>query len=243
MHHTSLLYTLTGLLLTGSLTMAQDTDPTANLRLNNLNSPGGSPLIFRIDNRYEGQHGTPYLIDTWTKGQIALNDGRQYKEVPLKFDAYRQEVLMLRPKQNNDSIIVDKNTVSRFLLAGPDGQSYLFGRYPSAQTTDNLLKNGYFLILYAGKNALLKRIAKTFKPADYKGGYSANVRYDAYSDANSYYLLKPDQTLTKLKFSKKALLEAMSDRADVLGAYADKEKLDLKTEDGVTALVKQYDSL
>ncbi|WP_288426226.1 hypothetical protein [uncultured Spirosoma sp.] len=243
MHRTSLLYTLASLLLTGSLTMAQDADPTASLRLNNLSSPGGSPLIFRIDNRYEGQHGTPYLIDTWTPGQIALTDGRQYKDVPLKFDAYRQEVLMLRPKQNNDSIIVDKNTVSRFLLAGPDGQSYLFGRYPSAQTTDNLLKNGYFLILYAGKNALLKRIAKTFKPADYKGGYSANVRYDSYSDANSYYLLKPDQTLTKLKLSKKALLEAMSDRADVLGPYADKEKLDLKTEDGITALVKQYDSL
>lgn len=243
MHHTSLLSTLTGLLLTGSLTLAQDADPTASLRLNNLNSPGSSPLIFRIDNRYEGQHGTPYLIDTWTTGQIALNDGRQYKEVPLKFDAYRQEVLMLRPKQNNDSIIVDKNTVSRFLLAGPDGQSYLFGRYPSAQTTDNLVKNGYFLILYSGKNALLKRIAKTFKPADYKGGYSANVRYDAYSDANSYYLLKPDQTLTKLKLSKKALLEAMSDRADVLSAYADKEKLDLKTETGASALVKQYDSL
>lgn len=237
------LLTITGLLLTGSLTMAQSADPTASLRLNNLSSPGGSPLIFRIDNRYEGQHGTPYLLDTWTTGQIALTDGRQYKEVPLKFDAYRQEVLMLRPKQNNDSIIIDKNTVNRFLINGPDGQAYLFGRYPAVQTTDDLLKSGYFLILYTGKNALLKRVAKTFKPADYKGGYSANVRYDAYSDANSYYLLKPDQHLTKVKLSKKALLEAMGDRADVLGPYADKEKLDLKTEDGAIALVKQYDTL
>ena len=218
-------------------------DPTATLRLNSLNNPSTGPLIFRIDTRYEGQHGTPYLLPDWSKGQISLRSGKQYASVPLKFNAYRQELIMLRPQSGNDSIIIDKQTVNRFLLMSADGQPYLFGRYPNVQTTDDLVKEGYLLILYEGKSTLLKRVAKLFKPADYKGGYSANIRYDAYEDALSYYLLKPDQTLTKVKLSKKSLLEAMSDKQDGLKAFIDQQKLSFKTEEDAVQLVKQYDSL
>lgn len=218
-------------------------DPTVALQLNNLNNVSTGPLIFRIDTRYEGQHGTPYFLSDWTKGQISLRTGKQYTDVSLKFDAYRQELLLLRPQSGNDSIIIDKQTVNRFLLIGPDSQPYLFGRYPTVKTNDDALRNGYFLILYAGKSTLLKRVTKLFKKADYKGGYSPNIRYDAYEDALSYYLLKPDNTLTKVKLSKKALLEAMSDRQDALTSFIDQSKLSFKTEEDAVQLVKQYDSL
>ncbi|MFD2570587.1 hypothetical protein ACFSUS_08085 [Spirosoma soli] len=218
-------------------------DPAATLRLNNLNTPASGPLIFRVDSRYEGQQGTPYLLTSWSNGQVSLRDGRQYKEVPLKFDAYRQELIMLRPKSGNDSIIIARPTVARFLLTSPDGQSYLFSRYPMIKTTDDQLKEGYFLVLYEGKTALLKRVVKTLKKADYKGGYSADVRYDAYADANSYYVLKPDQTLSKVKLSEKSLLDALSDRQEPLKSFIKQEKLSLKTENDAITLVKQYDSL
>ncbi|MCK8492589.1 hypothetical protein M0L20_12050 [Spirosoma sp. RP8] len=219
------------------------TDPTVDLRLNNLNNPSTGPLIFKVDARYEGQHGSPYFLPGWSNGQVSLRDGRQYKDVPLKFDAYRQALLLLRPKSGNDSIIIDRQTVNRFLLTTPNGQPYLFSRYPSAKVTDDDVKDGYFLILYEGKTALLKRIAKTFKPADYKGGYSADIRYDSYGDAFSYYLLKPDQTLTKIKLSKKAFLDAMSDKESGLKAFIDQQKLSFKSEEDAITLVKQYDSL
>ncbi|UHG92058.1 hypothetical protein [Spirosoma oryzicola] len=219
------------------------TDPTVDLRLNNLNNPSTGPLIFKVDARYEGQHGSPYFLPGWSNGQVSLRDGRQYKDVPLKFDAYRQALLLLRPKSGNDSIIIDRQTVNRFLLTTSNGQPYLFSRYPSAKVTDNDVKDGYFLILYEGKTALLKRIAKTFKPADYKGGYSADIRYDSYGDAFSYYLLKPDQTLTKIKLSKKAFLDALSDKESGLKAFIDQQKLSFKSEEDAITLVKQYDSL
>lgn len=235
-----LLLTLPGLIWAQATTAS---DPTANLRLNSLNNPSTGPLMFRIDTRYEGQHGTPYLLNDWAKGQISLNNGKQYTDVSLKFDAYHQNLLMLRPKSGNDSIIIDRQTVHRFLLTGTNGQAYLFSRYPTAKLNDDEIRNGYFLILYEGKSSLLKRVAKTFRPADYKGGYSANVRYDAYDDALSYYLLKPDQTLTKVKLSRKSLLEAMSDQEAALKSFLDQEKLSVKTEADALLLVKKYDSL
>lgn len=227
----------------GQTTPAQP-DPNAVLRLNTTNILNRGSMIERIDNRYEGQHGSPYVVPNWIKGRVDLLDGRQYTNVPLKFNAYRQELTILRPRMGNDSIVVDRRTVAGFFLAdSTNGQFYPFRRYPEAKTDDPILRDGYFLVLYAGKSALLKRVVKTLRPANYQGGYSPNVRYDSFDDAFSYYLLKSDQLLTKVKLSKKTLLEAFGDRGDALKAFADQQKLDLKTEADAVTLVKQYDSL
>lgn len=217
-------------------------DPNVGLRLNTLLN-GGS-MIERIDTRYEGQHGSPYLLSNWTKGEVKLVDGRAYTNVPLKFNALKQELVILRPRMGNDSIIVDRRTVAGFALAdSSSGQFYPFRRYPNVKTDDPTLRDGYFLVLYAGKTALLKRVAKVFKAANYRGGYSANVRYDSYDDQFTYYLLKSDQTLTRVKLTRKTLLEALSDQQDALKTFADQQKLDLKTEADAVTLVKQYDGL
>ena len=243
MKHVSLFLLLALCRVAAAQTPAQP-DPNAALRLNTTNILNRGTMIERIDTRYEGQHGSPYLLPNWTKGRVDLLDGRQFTDVPLKFNAYRQELTILRPRMGNDSIVVDQRTVAGFFLAdSSSGKYYPFRRYPTAKTNDPALRDGYFLVLYAGKSALLKRVAKTLDPANYQGGYSPNVRYDSYEDAFSYYLLKPDQTLLKVKLARKPLLEALSDRGDALKSFVDSQKLGLKTEADAVALVKQYDSL
>ena len=221
-------------------------DPEINLRLNALNGAGTAPLIWRIDTRYEGLRGTPYFQTGWANGQIDLVNGRKYTNVPLKFDAHRQALILLRPKQGNDSIIIDQQTVSQFRLgtsaAGDaDGREYLFKRFPTVKADDPVVRDGYFLVLYEGKTALLKRVSKSFRVADYKAAYSSGVRYDTYADANTYYVLKPDQKLTKVKLSKKSLLDALNSKSDALKTFAD--KLSFKSEADAATLVQQYDNL
>lgn len=216
-------------------------DPEMNLRLNALNGVGTAPMIWRIDTRYEGLRGTPYFQPDWANGQIDLTNGRTYRDVPVKFDAHRQVLMLLRPKQGNDSIIIDQRTVRHFQIANADGKSYLFKRYPTSKAADADVQEGYFMVLYEGKTALLKRIVKTFRPADFKGAYSSGTRYDAYTDANAYYVLKPDQTLTKIKLSKKSLLDALDSKSDALKTFAD--KFGFKSEADAVAVVQQYDSL
>jgi hypothetical protein len=221
-------------------------DPEMNLRLNALNGSGTAPMIWRIDTRYEGMRGTPYFQTEWAKGQIELVNGKKYTDVPIKFDAHRQALILLRPKQGNDSIIIDQQTVNQFRLStsaagDADGREYLFKRFPTAKTDDPAIRDSYFLVLYEGKTALLKRVAKSFRAADYKAAYSSGVRYDTYADANTYYVLKPDQKLTKVKLSKKSLLDALDNRSDALRTFAD--KLSFKSETDAATLVRQYDNL
>lgn len=199
-------------------------------------------MINTIDHRYEGLRGTPYFLPEWNKGQIEMVTGENYKEVPIKFDAYRQHLILLRTWVGNDSIIVNADRVKSFQLNNPDGQMYVFRRIPTAKTDDEFLKDGYFLVLYQGKTALLKRVAKAFKKADYKDPYSNNVRYDEFRNVNAYYVLKSDETLEKVKLTDKSLIEALGTHTDDLKAFMKQEKISGKTEKEAIQLVQKYDS-
>ena len=202
---------------------------------------GPYTMVNTIDQRYEGLRGTPYFLPEWNKGLIEMAAGQNYRDVSIKFDALRQQLILLRPWVGNDSIIVNTSQVKSFQLKSTDGQFYLFKHIPTAKTTDETLKEGYFMVLYQGQSSLLKRITKTLKQADYKNPYSNDVRYDELKTLSSYYVLKPDQTLTKVKLTKKALLDALKDKGDALKPIAD--KLDVKSEADAVALLTQYDSL
>lgn len=205
----------------------------------NLN-PGAT--INTVDHRYEGLRGTPYFLPEWNKGQIEMVSGQSYTEVPIKFDAFRQHLILLRSWVGGDSIIVNADQVKSFQLRN-NGQSYLFKRFPAVKMGDETLKEGYFMVLYEGKSSLLKRVVKTFKQADYKNPYSNDIRYDEFKLTSSYYLLNPDQTLVKVKLSDKALIEALSSHKGELKAFVKQENLTFRTENDAIQLVKKYDSL
>ena len=97
-------------------------------------------------------------------------------------------------------------------------------------------------MLYQGKTALLKRVVKAFKQADYKNPYSNGTRYDEFRDLNSYYILKADDTLEKVKLSDKSVIEALGDRTDALKAFVKQENLSGKTENDAIQIVQKYDS-
>ncbi|GAA4459875.1 hypothetical protein GCM10023189_34140 [Nibrella saemangeumensis] len=194
-----------------------------------------------VDTRYEGLQGTPYFIPNWSRGQVDLTNGTHQTNVPLKFDAHRQSLLILREKMR-DSIIVNPNQIKAFTIMDADGNGYLFKRY-TGLTGDKQLSEGYFMVLYEGKNAMLKRVNKLFKKADFKGGYSADIRYDSYTDDVSFYLLRPDKSLVKLKKSKKAVLDALSDKKADVARFIDEKKLDFKSEYDLAQVVQYYDSL
>jgi hypothetical protein len=204
-------------------------------------NPGAT--INAIDHRYEGLRGTPYFLPDWSKGQIEMVNGQHYTEVPIKFDEFRQHLIMLRPWAGGDSLIVNADQVKSFQLTDSNREVYLFRHLPTVKTDNEILKEGYFIVLADGPTTLLKRVDKKFKPADYKDPYSNGVRYDSFKEFATYYLLKPDQTLAKIKLSKKSLLDALGGHQDALKAFADKEKLSLGNEYDAAILVKQYNQL
>lgn len=202
---------------------------------------GPFTTVNTIDHRYEGLKGSPYFLPTWSEGEIDMVNGQHYTNVPIKFDAFRQYLILLRNRAGQDSIVVSADQVKSFQLHNANGTTYLFKHLPDAKTDDENLKEGYLLTLCQGETSLFKRITKTFKRADFKDPYSNDVRYDSFKEATAYYLLKPDQTLVKVKLSKKSLMDALGNPNN-LKTFVDQQKLSLKTEEEAIALMKQYNS-
>ncbi len=224
------------------------------------NNPG--TIVNQVDNRYEGLRGTPYFLPDWLVGEVELNGGIKYKNPELKFDAARQNLIVKNPR-TGDSVIVDSRQVVRFVLyqrgatspgaatetatvrgdAAQPQNVWLFRRYADLKTDYIDPGNGYFLVLYEGKITLLKQVKKTFRKADYKDPYSNNVRYDSYDDDATYYLLRPDRQLVRIKRSRKAVFDALADQKTALTVFADAQKLSGKTDDDLVKLVQFYNGL
>lgn len=202
----------------------------------------GTYTTSSFDSRYEGIKGSPFFISEWISGQMAFMDGKVFNEVPLKYNAYTKELMMKRP--SGDSLIIFPYQVQSFTINDPVTKAnFTFKRYPKAQTPKYDMRDVYLLVLYEGKTSLLKLVKKNLKKADYKDPYSNNIRYDTYEDANEYYLLKTDGSLSKIKRSKKSVLEALSDKEVAIKALLEQEKIELKSERELVRVVAKYDAI
>ncbi len=237
-----------GLFLIASTALAQTSDTpvkTANERVSNLNQAltGGDNIVLQpTDNRYAGLVGTPYFIPNWSNAQVTKTNGVQLDGVPLKYNAATQALLLRRPAMN-DSLELLPQQIERFVLYDASGQPWPFRRYPTARAIDPVLTQGFFLVMYEGKTSLLKRVSKVLKTANFKGAYSPDDRQDAYLDDPTYYLLRPDQTLVKIKKSLKSLLEELAPHQDAVKTFAVQEKINGKTDLELARLVKFFDEL
>ncbi|WP_428665097.1 hypothetical protein [Runella sp.] len=193
------------------------------------------------DFRYEGFRGSALFINEWLNGQVSLTDGRLFKDVPLKYNAYTKRLFMKNPV--GDSIEVFSNLMDSFVINDPVSKNdFVFKRFPTAKMAKNNAGDLFFLVLYEGKTSLVKLINKTIKKADYKDPYSNNIPYDTFEDAHEYYLLKPDNTLTKVKKSKKAITEALSDKEPAVKDFMVQQNVTVKTEAELVRVVAKYDS-
>jgi hypothetical protein len=219
---------------------------SANERVGNLNntlSDNGTNIVLQTtDNRYAGLVGTPYFIPNWSKAQVTKTGGVQLDDVPLKYNAVTQSVILRRPAMN-DSLELLPAQIERFVLFDAGGQPWPFRRFPAARTTEPGLMDGFFLVLYEGKTLLLKRVNKLLKQANFKGAYSPDERQDTFLDDPAYYLLRPDMSLVKIKKSLKGLAEALSPQQDAVKAYAAQEKIGGKTDLELARLVQYADGL
>jgi hypothetical protein len=231
------------MLLSAALTAATLTGFSQSQGSNANGTPivdGSANSISRFDLRYEGQRGTPYFIPQWIKGEMEFADGRMFKDTPLKYNSYSKELMMIRP--GGDSLIIYPYQVKNFAITDATS-TFQFKRFPNVSTTEkNISRDTYFLVLYEGKTSLLKLVSKTIRKADFKDPYSNGIRYDKFEDNNSYYILKADNSLSKVKMNKKSLLSTLEDKQG-LPDFLKRENIEIRNESEMVNVVKQYDSI
>jgi hypothetical protein len=208
---------------------------------NNNERQTATQFIYSFDTRYEGFKGNYYFNPEWLVGDLYGTAGKIIdRNIPLKYDAYNKEVLMKKP--NGDTLAVFPMGFT--LYDDAYGKSYTFMKYAQATSKTGVsLPDNFLLIMFKGKNMLMKDVSKRIVKADYQGAYSANRPYDTFDDNSEYYIIKNNGDISKLKLKKGSLLDALNEHKVKIEEYLKTNNINIKNDGDLVKVMAFYDSL
>nr|WP_221452729.1 hypothetical protein [Mucilaginibacter sp. FT3.2]MBB6231550.1 hypothetical protein [Mucilaginibacter sp. FT3.2] len=177
--------------------------------------------------------GNAYLddVDAWKGGTVDY-DGQSFENVPMLYDIYTDQLVVLLYNHASPFALVN-NKITSFDLHGRH-----FVRVPN----NNLgIKTGFYEQLYDGKSQVLKKVEKALKSVS---GSNGRERYFTPSaDAPDYYM-KKGGTYYKVS-SQNSVLDLLADKKKELKQHIkDKHiQFDGLRELALASVAAYYDSL
>lgn len=199
-----------------------------------------------FDERYEGVKGTPFLVDQWSPGKVTMRNGKVFANVELKYDLYRDEIVVKHPYDH--AVIPDKRTITQFSLdAEQANDSSYFVLVDDLPNSRNFPPNHFAQVLYGSlsqpdASTLLAVHKKKLIKANFEGAYSANRRYDEFSELmTSYYLIKPNGQSYQLKPTIKSIRQSLNDKKATVNQFLANETINPENPNDLVRLIKHYD--
>jgi hypothetical protein len=180
-----------------------------------------------------------YLYDTWTKGSVKQVDGKTFTDLELMFNQDQSMVVFMSPEKH----IAQAFTVpvTEFTIAAPAGTGN--GAIKKFQSGFNPIDGAtaatYYEVLSDGNIKLLKRteFKRISEIAD--GDIIPTQQIKPFDN----YYASANNTLTKIKREKKAILTILKDKAPDIEAYISANKLSLKDDKDLAKVFNHYNTL
>jgi len=185
----------------------------------------GTPLK---EIKYENVTGTPYFLDFWSKGKVTTKSGKNYVDMPLKYDIMNDKLIF---QGEGGNMMYFTEPVSTFEILDI-GQSTSYKFINGLPITDGLNPSSFFQIIASGKLSLFKRVYKKITESTSYGSATINKSFNIY---NSYYILQKEN-LIKISLNKKSLIGLIPDKEKEITEYLKKEKIDFKQDSDLNKL-------
>jgi len=178
--------------------------------------------------------GSPYLNDDFIKGTIYSIQRMQYKDIPLRYNIYNDDLEFKTPSDEVQALatpeIVEKAVFGEYQL--------VFSPYSLASK----IKKGFFICLEEGKASLFEKPGVTFKESTEPAAYKDAEPPKFVRKADEYYIrigTSPAQSVN----NKKELIAAFPDNQDKIESFIDKNKIKTNKSESLKEVVKYYNSL
>lgn len=178
---------------------------------------------------YYDVYGTEFMIaDEWMKTDIIIND-ILFKDVKIKYDIYNDDILV--NYNNKRLIILNRDNIDRFTLY-TGNKEFLF-----ENLRDNDELEGYFQILYDGKNKLYKKWKKK------RVQFAVEARYDEFQQDHELIMIRDGRSY-EIK-NRRGILKIMNDRKKDIKNFIKHENIrfDISTPEKLIPLMKYIDTL
>jgi hypothetical protein len=195
---------------------------------NNMQSITNANSMFRsFDNRYQGVKGGVTLLGSYVPGKIRMLKGPVYKHERLNYDAFQDELLVMRsgfesvlPIANVKNFVLEtpSDTLHFINLLGPDGKSGFYQK---------IIADGMYMLY-------IKNYKDLIEP-NYQGAYSAGRNYSELVPAKKYFIQEAGKPLKEFK-NRKTFLQQFPNQSEKLEEFIKREKIDFKTEEDLKKL-------
>ena len=205
----------------------------ANLDYIMRNSPGE---LRNMTGEAYGTIGTPNFFEEFKTGNIYLSNKTVMKNVLINYDCFNDRVLFNRGEID---YVLNKRLIDFLEFPVNMDNSIVFKQVFVEEKKTTL----FMKVVYQKESILYKHYYKTFQEADYTGAYNQDRRYNEYIDNHAWYIEIEDGELTRIRPTKKVLLQIMKSHKGEMEKFLKKENPDLKTEEGLYLVMEYYDEL
>lgn len=176
---------------------------------------GSNQIAVGTYTEYENQ---PYISSEWTKGALLAADGKWYAVQKLNFNAYND-----RPEyQELEKTFQPRFEVKAFVIGDTaSGIKYRKGFAAIDQQTPK----SFYEVLVDRQVKLLKYTKASLLDVT---SFNSATKQKKFDFNTMYYLVKPDQSIVRMKKDKKSILEALPDQAGRIEEIAKDRKLKMK---------------
>lgn len=173
--------------------------------------------------------GTPYFNDSFLSSVITTYSSKELNISQLRYDIYVQNIEYLY----NDKVYLIQDSVKSFTATDSTGKSHVFVKKRLSK------KDSFFQILATGKIGLLKQYQAKLVSAE---DWYTKKQTKTFVHEVIYYTGK-GENLEKLNTSRKGLTALFSDKIAAVNEFIEKNKTDLKTDEGLVSLFQFYNGL
>jgi len=219
-----------------STVFSQNTDNVTNIE-------ESGRIIIKNNNKIKGND---FIYDEWNRGMLVLNDSVFSKQDYLKYDAYKNRVLIKNMKNLNEIIEVTDRTLTGFsILESEKNLKHDFVKLKST-SFEEYTETGFYEIVFnlQNTNYFIKRHTKVlFDPNRSKGSQTINNFPLEYQDKTTYYIKNAAGLYVKVRLKKKVILPILPLHTTMLKSYIKANKINFGKEIDVMQLVNFYYSL
>lgn len=190
----------------------------------------------RFNNPHSNVDGSPYLFRDFAKGEATSNEKTRYVNAQFRYNMY------------TDQIEYEKYGEIYILNNPGDFEYFIIGEnifcYKLFNTSDGLLKKGYFQLLNKGEDAtLFKKKNVKFVPPKEAEAYAPASAAKFMSASDSYFISFHGKPLVMLNLKKKEFMSVFPEKTNEIESYIANQKLSIRKEEDLLKLVEFYNKL
>jgi hypothetical protein len=179
----------------------------------------------------------PFYEGDWVNGSVTLLSGDEYKDMNLKFDMYKNQLLYFN-STNKSIVVIDNEIIRSFTLTSKLGKTEVFKRYKTRVIGEMVEK--YYSVLVEDSISLVLKHESLIENYPYANPASKKIGKFIYKQK---YCFIVNQELHTLPKSKYRLYQSFPSIKDDLKHFIHQKHLKLKRQDDLIQIFKEINLL